>query len=73
MKDPEANQIPEGFVQMWQEAIKTNSKAGWLFNLYICKPHMFFDFHFIAFQAAKSALFEKWLQAGKDWSMPLEL
>ena len=36
MKDPEANQIPSGFVEMWQEAIKTNSKAGSLYM--ICKP-----------------------------------
>lgn len=28
LKDPEAHKIPEDFVSAWQEAVKTNSKAG---------------------------------------------
>lgn len=45
LRDPSANEIPDDFVTLWQDAVRTNSKA------------------------AKSALFEKWLSAGKDWSL----
>ena len=28
LKDPEAHQIPDGFVELWQDAVKTNAKAS---------------------------------------------
>ena len=32
LRDPSANQIPDEFVALWSEAVKTNSKAFQLFE-----------------------------------------
>ena len=53
---PEANDVPEAFVTMWQEACATNAKA------------MTKRLSHGVRQAVKSALFNKWLAAGGDYS-----
>ena len=44
MKDPAANDIPSGFVELWQDAIKTNSKAGslYIYYIYVCTTYIHF-------------------------------
>ncbi len=73
MKDPDANKIPAEFVNAWQEAVKTNSKAQnlFLFECLLLLARLSEYIHPTNVQAAKSALFEKWLQTGKDWSLYL--
>lgn len=65
LRDPNASEIPDDFVGAWKEAVKTNSKAIQGNKIYAAYSVFFFR------QAAKSKLFEKWLDAGKDWSLPL--
>ena len=81
---PDANNIPDDFLKLWQDAVKTNSKAC-LFTLISSINKLWIKSesgvelwyisnrsasHFTP-QATKSALFEKWLTAGKDWSLLL--
>ena len=73
LKDPAGHQIPDAFVELWQDAVKNNSKATTehrhMNNMSICTQWN--EQVFVIHEAAKSALFEKWLQAGKDWSLSL--